>query len=391
VSESRKNSLKIFLAMQSCLMSIGNVTTKKPPVSICKMARQLKLSPSTVSRALRDHPAIARKTVERVGALARELGYEPRKELGHYFRALKKEVNGVAFLVDGTIYEHFCRKDSFFMRIQWAVQQALHAEQIHMLLCCANRDLISNGSLYSVTEGMADGVITKIDDDEIIARLSAHAPVVVLDVESRVEGVDAVTTDVPGTARKQIDYLVARGHRQIACFRPSSSRGVSGPQPWDSIYWQEYIAHSARLGLRVPPAWLEEISFTERNEAQAISSYLDRVLADDRPTAILTYDVYAPPLIEALRERGLSVPEDISLMGYDDDYHDRECPVPLTSVRQNFERMAAEAVRLIRDRIRNPGRASITIRVGCEIIERQSVAAIQPQSNHSSALTPSIH
>jgi LacI family transcriptional regulator len=65
------------------------VSVKKSNVSIGKLARQLKLSPSTVSRALRDHPAIARKTVERVGALARELGYEPRKDIAHYFRGLK--------------------------------------------------------------------------------------------------------------------------------------------------------------------------------------------------------------------------------------------------------------------------------------------------------------
>jgi hypothetical protein len=61
-------------------------------------------------------------------------------------------------------------------------------------------------------------------------------------------------------------------------------------------------------------------------------------------------------------------------MGFDDDTHGRACPLPLTTYRQNFETMAVEAVRLLRDRIRNPDGSSLTIRVGGEIIERQSAA-----------------
>ncbi|CAN5833900.1 LacI family DNA-binding transcriptional regulator [soil metagenome] len=354
------------------------MTIKRKRVSVGSLAKQLNLSPSTVSRALRHHSTIAPKTIEKVNSLAKEQGYEARKEVGQYFRSLNKQVNAVDFLVDVRVHDLLVRQDSFYTRIQWAVQKALRAENIHMLLSCLQEDILASGSLYSVEEGMANGVIAKVRDDVMVAKISQHVPVVVLDFESTVENVDSVLSDVARTARKQIDYLVSMGHREIACFRSKSSVGGNYILEQDRIFWREFVDYSSQVGLTIPEAWLKPIHITEENETATIGDFLDRILGSGRPTAILTYDVYAAPLIAALRERNLSVPQDISIVGYDDDAHGRSCPISLTTFRQDFEAMAGESVRLIKDRIRNPDRPSRVIKVEGELIVRESSGAPNP-------------
>src|SRR5690606_8027004 len=148
----------------------------------------------------------------------------------------------------------------------------------------------------------------------------------------------------------------------------------NGDDERDLAFWNEYVAHSERLALAIPEDWLAPICFDEQTEERAVREFLDRILRHGRPTASLTYDGYARTLIRALAERGLSVPDDMSLFGFDDDMHGRSCPIRLTTLRQEFECIASEAVRLLRDRIRNPERSAMVVRIDGRIIERNSCA-----------------
>jgi LacI family transcriptional regulator len=122
---------------------------------------------------------------------------------------------------------------------------------------------------------------------------------------------------------------------------------------------------------------MEPIAFRYENEIEAVSAFLDRILAGDRATAILTYDVYAGELIRQLANRGLSVPGDISIMGFDDDNHGRFCPIPLATFRQDFDAMATEAVRLVRERAQAPSRAPLMVKVEGKVIVRESVGRLR--------------
>jgi hypothetical protein len=96
-------------------------------------------------------------------------------------------------------------------------------------------------------------------------------------------------------------------------------------------------------------------------------------LQSDRATAILTYDTYAGELIRQLANRGLSVPRDISIMGFDDDIHGWFCPMTLATYRQDIDAMATEAVNLVRERIKNPDRAPRMVKVEGKVIVRDSL------------------
>lgn len=347
--------------------------TATSSISIGQLSRELKLSASTVSRALSGHPAIAKDTAARVQAAAERYGYKPKESVQRYFKALRGEVNGVAFLVDNHVHARLSQRDPFYSQILWAVERALQKAGAHMILSNAATNLTDSGSLYAIEEGMANGVIIESQDTDVIAKLSQHSSVVVMNSDPRGLNVDAVIPDIERAARAQMDCLVAHGHRRIASFRPKPPAGTPFSHWQDRAFWREYMDYAVDLGLKVPETWLEPIQFVSGGEIETVARFLDRILAGDRATAILTYDIYAGELVRQLADRGLSVPGDISIMGFDDDVHGKFCQIPLATFRQDFDAMATEAVRLVRERSADRNRSPLMVKVEGKVIVRDSL------------------
>jgi LacI family transcriptional regulator len=308
---------------------------------------------------------------------AERLGYKPKSSVERYFKAIRGEVNCVAFLVDQSIQDCLSARDPFYSQILWAAERALQKEGMHMLLSNTRTNLTTNGSLYAIEEGIANGVIVESHDTEIIAKLSEHTAVVVMNSDPRGQNVDAVIPDIERAVRSQMDCLIAHGHRRIACFRPKPPKGLPFPHWQDRAFWREYVDYAVDLGIEVPQIWLEPIQFVIGGDTEAVSAFLDRALSGNRATAILTYDTYAGELVRQLANRGLSVPEDISIMGFDDDVHGKFCPIPLATFRQDFDSMATEAVRLVRERSAQRVRAPRMVKVEGKVIVRDSVRAVK--------------
>ena len=347
-------------------------------ISIGQLSRELKLSASTVSRALRDHPAIANDTIARVKQAAELHGYQPKESVHRYFKALRGQVNGIAFLVDKKIQELLTAHDPFYTQILWSVERALQKTGTHMILTNIHNNLTPRGSLHAIDEGIANGVIIKSHDPSVVANLAKNTSVVVLDSATRSQNVDAVIPDVDRAVRAQMDLLVAHGHRRIANFRPKPSLGTPFSHWQDRCFWREYEDYATDLGLTIPESWMTPLPITAEKEIEVMEDFLDRILEGDRATAILTYDVYAGELIRQLVKRGLSVPGDISIVGFDDAIHGRFCPIPLTTYRQDFDAMANEAVTLVRERIKNPARTPRIVKIEGKLIVRESVAPARP-------------
>lgn len=347
-------------------------------ISIGQLSRELKLSASTVSRALRDHPAIASDTITRVKQAAELHGYKPKESVHRYFKALRGHVNGIALLVDKKVQELFNAHDPFYSQILWSVERALQKTGTHMILTNVQNNLTPRGSLHAIDEGIANGVIIKSNDSLVVANLAKNTSVVLLDSDARIHNVDVVIPDVDRAVRAQMDLLVAHGHRRIANFRAKPSPGSPFSHWQDRCFWREYEDYAADLGLTIPKSWTEPLPISSDKEIEVTEDFLDRILEGDRATAILTYDIYAGELIRQLAKRGLSVPRDISIMGFDDAIHGRFCPIPLTTYRQDFDAMANEAVTLVRERIKNPARTPRIVKIEGKMIIRDSVGPAKP-------------
>ncbi|MDD5707840.1 MAG: substrate-binding domain-containing protein, partial [Kiritimatiellae bacterium] len=278
----------------------------------------------------------------------------------------------IALRADPLIFGKASREGSFYARVVCSLQAALSRHGYHALLCNTRDDLIGDGHLYCISEGIADAVIAETNDAQLVHRLAHDAPLILFNSEVRCPNVDVVLPDVERAVQDQVAHLVQLGHRSIACFRPRP------PTHWqDRRFWREYEEHESRLGLTIPAEYLYPIEFEEEDHPRAIGACLDRLLQPGiAPTAILTSDVYAGELIRQLNERGLSVPDDISLVGFDDDTHAHACPIPLTTFRQDFDAMAETAVELLQERMKDTQRPSHVVEIAGKRIERSSSGPI---------------
>lgn len=332
------------------------------------------VSPSTVSRALRGHPGIAEATRKRVREAADRIGYAPDARLARFFREMHQGTRMVLLLFSPIRYMEVVHGNPFYTRINWVIQGELQRRGHFMLLANAETDLLPDGRSRSIVETSAIGIITDMTEAKTLSPLIAQVPVVQFNAESPGLAVDAVLPNVELAACQQIDQLKDLGHRAIACFRP---RGPDiPPRGWswqDRRYWRAFEDRVRSHGLALPKEYLAPIQFGPGQDEAAIQAFLDRVLAAPKPpTAIVTYDVYANELVRQLGERGLRVPTDISIMGYDDHPFGHPGTLPLSTFRQDFETMAVAAVDLLLQRIKDPSRPPILVQVPGKVILRES-------------------
>lgn len=340
---------------------------KRTLPSLNAISREIGVSAATISRVLNGRPGIAEKMRVRVLSALEERGYPKRPGKGG-FQTLRNGSSTVAFAITKKIRALMEKGDPFYGRHLLAMQSACSQMGYYPILVDFEQDATPEGGLRCVEEQRVHGVIAEHMPDDLAEKLRQQVGVVLLNIVAPVSGVDYVIPDIRQAAREQVQFLYDLGHRSIACFR-------SLPGGWQNhYYWSEFWWMNIHLGLNLPEEFFVPIRFDLHEERAAIGVFLDRVLAVPHPpTAIITGDSYAPILIEECLARGLSVPDDMSIMGFD-DRNDPNCPIALSTYRQNFEGMAREALRLLIDRCEHPELPSRTVDVEGELIHRDSVA-----------------
>ncbi|HRJ72898.1 MAG TPA: LacI family DNA-binding transcriptional regulator [Terrimicrobiaceae bacterium] len=336
--------------------------------SLNEIAREIGISAATISRVLNGRPGIAEKTRKDVLSALEQRGY-PKKAVRGGFQTLRNGSSTIAFAISGKIRELIERGDPFYGRHLMAMQAACSQMGYYPILVDYEQDATPDGGLRCVDEQRVHGVVAELMPPELVERLRQQVGVVLLNIVSPVPKVDYIIPDIRQAAREQVQHLYDLGHRAIACFR-------SLPGGWQNhYYWSEFWWMTKRLNLDLPPEYFDTIDFSLHEEREAATGYLEKVLNSSRPpTAIITGDNYAPLLIELCQQRGLQVPQRMSIVGFDDR---ALVPgsVPLTTYRQNFEGMARESLRLLIDRCEHPDLPARTVEVEGTIIHRDSVAA----------------
>ncbi len=189
--------------------------------------------------------------------------------------------------------------------------------------------------------------------------------------------VDAVVSDNFEGAKQAVEYLVSKGHRQIAF--------IGGPttmsnRPINKIYTIERRAAGYRTALL--DAGLEiNYGLYESSNLSAEGGYLACQRLLERGTKFTALfcanDATALGAMKALREARLDVPQDVSVMGFDDIDIAQLYHPALTTVRVNKEAMGAAAVKALIERVADPEAVSATIMLEVQLIERESVAYVK--------------
>jgi DNA-binding LacI/PurR family transcriptional regulator len=332
----------------------GRAEPQPRAVVMADVARLAGVSQQTVSRVLNDSPHVRPATRERVLDAIGKLGYRPNRLARALVTGRSRTLGVLSF--DTTLYG----PASTLFAIERAAHEAGYFVSIASLRAPDAHSL--RRGIERLLEQGVEGVLV-IAPQEAAARglleLSADVPVVATEAAPR-GVVPLVAVDQHEGARLATEHLLSLGHETVF--------HVAGPDGWleaaDRVRGWQAALHAA--GAAVPPP-LE-------GDWSARSGYAaGRGLAD--ATAVFAAnDQMALGVLRALYELGRRVPDDISVVGFDDIPEAAYFSPPLTTVRQRFDEIGARALRLLLARIENgAGRTGEAVRP--ELIIRASTAA----------------
>ncbi len=307
-------------------------------VTMRDIARVSGVSQSTVSRVLNDSVTsvpIAAETRVRVLEIAERLGYRPNP--------LARGLRGAKTMLLGVIVRDIA--DLFFTNAVEAVSASARERDYNVVLGSAHSRADEAIALRAVLETRhCDGIVLLgdvRDQPRLLDDLSAsHVPVVAMWQGTALSGVETINIDNRGGIAAAIDHLVSLGHTRF---------GFIGGYPHGDIRERRagFIEHLAELGL---PPLDAHVQSALNNPGSGAAAFRDLMSMTDPPTAIVTAtDQIAVGALHAAHALRVSVPGQVSIIGFDDIPLSEHTAPALTTVHQPLSEMAELAVRLVID------------------------------------------
>lgn len=301
-------------------------------VSIKDIARRAGVSHSTVSRALADSPLVNAETKQRIRRLALEMGYAPSAVA----RAMSTRRTGTVGVVVTSI------ADPFVAEVVRGVEETALDHGYNILLCNSNDDPDREiATVRALREKWVDAVIvTASRVGSFYARLTEiHVPVVLINNQQPGEYSFSVRTNDLQGGRLVGEYLLSLGHRQIAY--------ISGREAATSSQLRLEGLRQAldAAGVALPSGWIAAGDGRPTGGEQAVEQLLGR---RPYPTAIFCYnDQTAMGALHALKAHGVAVPQEVSVIGYDDIAAAPYLDPPLTTVAQAKYELGRQAFEMV--------------------------------------------
>lgn len=308
-----------------------------------EVAEMAHVSVQTVSHVVNETGRISDGTRERVHAAITALNYRPHT-LARSMRTQQTRLIGLLVL-DIT--------NPILSRIASGIEDMAHTNGYRVLLYNALHDArLERESLESFSEHLVDGliIINAVDQASTFDWLESGAiPTVLIDSISR-NALPSVQMDNHLGAYLATEHLIRLGHQRIAHLAGDLTRAVA--QRRVEGYRQALKDHDLAAAEIVVPA--STTSWNHRSGYEAMRQLLER---PDRPTAVFAAgDQMAIGAYRALAEQGIGIPDDISVVGFDDIEAASFTTPPLTTVRQPLDRISASAFGLLLDLLDTAGR-----------------------------------
>jgi LacI family transcriptional regulator len=316
---------------------------------------------ATVSRVINDRPDVAPETRDAVLRHVRAHNFTSNRSA----RALSAGTTGyIGFTMP------YVRADYFAAILAGAVESA-YEQGMRLVLSATLRQHDREISLLeTLRDGATDGAIILLPEEtneELEALQASGYPFVVADPRVPLtDGIPAVSAAHRAGAKAATDHLLALGHGRIA--------HVSGPRGWAATEERIDGYHAALAAAGVPPA--RELLVDGDWEIQGGYEAGKRLLdLPERPSAIFAAnDNMAFGVVRAARERGLAIPRDLSLVGFDDTELAQAITPPLTSVRQPLAELGRTAVSMLKRLVDGQRIEALRAELATRLVVRDSTA-----------------
>jgi DNA-binding LacI/PurR family transcriptional regulator len=309
------------------------------PLTLKGLASHLGVSTATVSIVLNDSPlaqALSKETRARVLAAAKELNYRPN----YFARYLNKKRSFLIGILTTSLGEGY--DSAVLSGIERELSDTEYAYFVGSHLW--SQDLLGR-QLRTLTERGAEGLIA------INASFQVHPgiPTVAIGAAPQIAGVSQVCVDNMLGSKLALEHLYRLGHRRIAYLRGPAG-GADTLERWKGV-----VATAAALGLSLPSRSAIQLHHATPSELSIEEGYAatkQMIAKGTAPTALMAFnDMAAMGALLAFREHGISVPEQISLTGFDDLRMAAMTAPPLTTVRQPLIEMGVSAARALIDQL----------------------------------------
>lgn len=332
------------------------------PSVVDQIAKELGVSNATVSRALNDRPGVGPALRDKIVAYAREIQYAPTVTARGL--ATSQTFNLGFFIHEKQGLPLY--SDPFYLEILSSAQQVIARSDYHVTFESLPDEVLAHPSEFRfVRERRADAMILAGPDipaNFIIHMLHTGMPIVLVDNHLEFLPANCVNSDDEGGAYRAARFLFEAGHTQIGV--------IAGPPSWASTARRVrgYRRAADEIGIVLTEIHAEETTIESGQSAFA-------QLAEQQPqiTALCAVnDSMAIGAIRAGRARGLRVPDDLSVIGFDDIAWAAHNDPPLTTVRIPRQQMGKEAAHRTLTLLANPDLLPSEIIVPVELIKRGS-------------------
>ena len=332
-------------------------------VTIADVAVRASVSTAAVSKVLRNAYGVSPAMQTRVREAMTELGYRPH--------AAARGMRGQTYTIGMMLPDI---RNPFFHEILEGLSKQLDGTDYQVLIGPGGSEAASQAHIMNaMIDRRMDGLIlvAPMGHRRDLEETARSVPMVVIGRHDRSPDYDAVVDDDISGAALVVDHLVELGHRRIAHIEHKVS-GRNHP----TTLPQSVRAEGYRQAMKLQDlgAEIDVVASTYSEEGGYLAAR-ELLARDVRPTAIFAgADVAAIGVFNAVYEAGLRVPEDVSIVGYDNTSFAALRPISLTSVDQDGHAMGTNAARLLLERIESKRSRSILLSTSPTLIHRRSTA-----------------
>jgi len=355
------------MLQQGCMSKRAKPGAEPQPgqtISLRTLGEYLNLSPATISLVLNNAPGVRsspQETRDRVTQAAAKFDYRP----SFYARSLRKRQTFSIGVLIPDLNDHYATQVLSGM-------EELLIEEGYFYLTASHRrkpDLIEEYPRL-LMDRCVEGFILV----DTVLEHSLNVPAVAVAGHRKFEGVTNVVLDQRRAAELGLRHLYQLGHRKIAFMRGGSHSSDADQR------WECQMAVARELKLEVPAEMRVDIKEMDSTPRMGFGPAIELVNRGIEFTALVCYnDLSAFGAIRALVDHGLRVPEDVSVVGFDDIQNAAFHNPSLTTIRQPLNQMGAVAARILLQRIRGQATFPDAVSILPELVIRESTCPPGPR------------
>ncbi|MCQ9123880.1 substrate-binding domain-containing protein [Rodentibacter caecimuris] len=329
------------------------------------IARLAKVSTSTVSHVINGSRFVSDEIREKVMSVVAELNYTPSAVA----RSLKvRETKTIGLLVTAT-------NNPFFAEVMAGVEQYCQQHQYNLIIATTGGDAGRlQQNLRTLLHKQVDGLLFMCGDSRFNAdtELTVSVPLVVMDWWFTELNADKILENSELGGYLATKTLIDAGHQQIAIITGNLKKSVAQ----NRLKGYKKALMESKIPLN--PHWIVESHFDFAGGAAGMQKLLT---TPHRPTAVFCCsDAIAVGAYQVLQQQGLRIPDDISVIGYDDIELSRYLSPPLSTISQPKAELGKLAVELLLQRIKNPNEPYQTLTLSPTLQLRKSIKNISDKA-----------